>query len=156
MVILRDFIENDAEKCTRIANQSFQDEINRGMPVFMAEYFTQRQKWKNHKLVVADEVDVIGFMLMTNANSFVPAQLHLVAVDSSFRRYGIGKRLVEYAIKYTVENGWVKLMLFARPWNLAMRGLCEGLGFVEEGLLKKEHLGEDLIQYSYLPNVAIN
>ena len=151
MVLIRDFHENDASVCVDIAMEAFKDEIERGMQVFTSEYFVKRQGWKAHKLVVAEDDDIVGFMMVTDANTFVPAQLHLVAVDREHRRRGIGKQLVQYAIKYTVDQGWMKLKLSTRPWNTGMRKLCESLEFDEEGLLRKEYLNEDLIQYGYFP-----
>ncbi len=149
--MIRDFHENDATACVDIALEAFKDEIERGMPAFTIDYFVKALSWSTHKLVTAEKGGVVGFMLISDANNFVPAQLHLVAVDKKQRRQGIGKQLVQYAIDYTEEHGWSKLKLSTRPWNTGMRNLCKGLGFVEEGLLRKEYLHEDLIQYGYFP-----
>ena len=153
---IRNFLEQDKETCVVIANEAFEDEIQRGMPVFTEEYFIKRGVMNGVKLVVAYEERVIGFMLLTDAKVQVPAQLHLVAMDKQYRGKGIGKKLVQYAVDYTLENGWVKLKLSTRPWNKAMRKICSDLGFNEEVLLRKEYLGEDLIQYGYFPSKNID
>lgn len=149
MVLIRDYSENDAGACVDIAMEAFHDEIERGMPAFTLDYFVNAASRSSHKLVTADKEGVVGFMLISDANKFVPAQLHLVAVDKKQRRHGIGKQLVQYAIGYTEEHEWSKLKLSTRPWNTGMRKLCDGLGFIEEALLRKEYLNEDLIQYGY-------
>jgi RimJ/RimL family protein N-acetyltransferase len=122
------------------------------MIVFNKEYFLKRIVTKNVKLVVAEDDKILGFMLVTDANVFVPAQLHLVAINKEERGKGIGKQLVQYAIDYAKENEWEKLKLSTKPWNKAMRKICMNLGFAEEALLRKEYLGEDLIQYGYFPS----
>ena len=149
---IRELVEKDANACSTIANEAFADEIQRGMDSFTDEYFVKRVSMKNLKLVVAEEKGRIeGFMLITDANIHVPAQLHLVAVNKNFRGKGVGKTLVNYAIDYTIENAWKKIKLSTRPWNTPMRKICTSLGFIEEAHLRKEYLGEDLIQYGYFP-----
>ena len=152
---IRDLANAEAEICVTIANEAFLDEIQRGMPVFTEEYFVKRTTMNGVKLVVAEKKRVVGFMLVTDANIQVPAQLHLVAVNKHNQGKGIGKKLVQFAVDYTVENGWEKLKLSTRPRNKAMRKICLDLGFEEEALLRKEYLGEDLIQYGYFPKKNI-
>lgn len=151
MITIRGFKEKDAETCTKIANEAFQAEIQRGMPSFTSEYFTKQPSRKGVKLVVAEREQVVGFMLVTHANGLVPAQVHLVAVDVGSRGHGIGKKLVQHAVDYVVENGWSKLKLSTRPWNTGMRKICVALNFIPEAYLRKEYLNEDLIQYGYFP-----
>jgi ribosomal protein S18 acetylase RimI-like enzyme len=150
-MIIRPVTDHDAAKCTKIANEAFRDEIKRGMNEFIPEYFINRIERPSLRLMVAYEDDVLGFVLVTDANAFVPAQLHLVAVDKKQRGKGIGKELVQFAMNITKENGWGKLKLSTRPWNHVMRNLCNSLGFIEEAHLRKEYLNEDLIQYGYFP-----
>ncbi len=149
---IRDLGEGDASDCKAIANNAFSDEIKKGMDSFTAEYFLTRMKSKTQKCVVATEKEtVLGFMIVTDTNKYVPAQLHLVAIDKEQRGKGLGKQLVQYAIDYVVNNNWEKMRLFTRPWNTPMRKVCEKLGFEQEAHLKKEYLGEDIIQYGYFP-----
>ncbi len=152
MIDIRNLNEGDAETCMRIANKAFSDEMDRGMDRFNKGYFMKQSRTSNVKLVVAEEKGmVLGFLRVTDANKFVPAQLHMVAIDSGHRGKGIGQKLVQYAMDYVKENSWEKMRLFTRPWNTGMRRICEKLGFVQEGHLRKEYLGEDIIQYGYFP-----
>jgi RimJ/RimL family protein N-acetyltransferase len=57
--------------------------------------------------------------------------------------------LVGEAVRLAGEAGAGKLRLGTRPWNAAMRAVCVSLGFVEEGTLRREYLGEDLVRYAY-------
>ena len=106
MVFIRNLQEKDTASCVTIANEAFHDEILRGMLAFNTKYFIKRIVTKNVKLVVAEKKKILGFMLITDANVFVPAQLHLLAVEKEERGKGIGKQLVQYAIDYTIENNW--------------------------------------------------
>lgn len=152
MMNIRDLEEKDAIDCKAIANTAFSDEIENGMDMFTVEYFLKRVSAKNQKcVVIKDNKTTHGFMIITDANRFVPAQLHLVAIDKESRGKGIGQQLVQYAVDYVTENNWEKMRLFTRPWNTPMRKICEKLGFEQEAHLKKEYLGKDIIQYGYFP-----
>ena len=150
MAVVRGFRDGDAAWLAEIANTAFGDEIGRGMPVFDEEYFVKRRDRPGVRLVVA-EVDgaAAGFMLMTDATVEAPAQLHLVAVEEGLRGRGIGGQLVKDAVRHAEACGAGKLKLSTRPWNHAMKAICEAHGFVEEAYLHREYLGMDLVQYAY-------
>jgi RimJ/RimL family protein N-acetyltransferase len=147
---LREYVDGDGRRLAAVANEAFGDEITRGMQVFDEEYFVKRSGRPGVRLIVA-EVDGVaaGFMLMTDATVEAPAQIHLVAVGEGLRGGGIGGRLVGEAVRLAGEGGAGKLKLFTRPWNAAMRAICEAQGFVEEAYLRMEYLGMDLVQYAY-------
>jgi RimJ/RimL family protein N-acetyltransferase len=149
---IRSFQEKDAKECANIANEAFSEEISIGMSRFTADYFVKRASQTGVKLTVVEDGGIIGFMLMTDANVDFPAQLHLVAVKNQKRGKGVGTKLVKHAIEYTETNNWNKLKLSTRPWNKPMRKICTRLRFLEEGLLRKEYLKEDLIHYAYFPS----
>ncbi len=147
---MRGFRDGDAAGLAEIANEAFSDEIGRGMQVFDKDYFVKRGGRPGVRLVVAEVEGVAaGFMLMTDATVETPAQLHLVAVESGLRGRGIGGLLVGEAVRLAMDGGAGKLKLSTRPWSKAMRGVCEAHGFVEEAYLRREYLGEDLVQYAY-------
>lgn len=149
---IRVFRPGDAPRLAEIAGEAFADEAQRGMAAFTEEYFTRRSDRFGVRLVVAEEGgDAVGFMLLTDATVEAPAQVHLVAVDASHRNRGIGKMLVGYAVDLLEASGWGKLKLSTRPWNTVMRRVCDALGFTEEAYLRREYLGEDLVQYGYFP-----
>ena len=85
MVTIRSLEEGDEEKCSILGNMGFADEIEDGLPSFTPEYFIKRLPNERVKMWVAEEGDVIGFMLVTDANVEYPAQLHLITVDESKR-----------------------------------------------------------------------
>lgn len=150
MAEVRGSRDGDAVRLAAIANEAFSDEIMRGMPVFDEEYFVKRCGRPGFRLVVA-EVDgvAVGFALLTDATVEVPSQLHRVAVEEGFRGMRIGGQLVGEAVRQAEAGSAGKLKLSTRPWNHAMRAVCEAHRFVEEAYLRKEYLGMDLVQYAY-------
>jgi ribosomal-protein-alanine N-acetyltransferase len=147
---IRSFRAGDEARLAAIANEAFADEIGRGMQAFDGEYFVKRGARPGVRITVAEHMGVpAGFALMTEATAEVPAQLHLVAVDAAHRGRGLGRLLMGDVVEYARGRGAAKLKLGVRPWNAAMRGLCQSLGLVEEATLRLEYLGEDLVQYAY-------
>jgi hypothetical protein len=57
--------------------------------------------------------------------------------------------LMKFTIQCARDCGKGMLRLYTRPWNTAMKNVCTDTGFTPEAYLKKEYLGEDLIQYSF-------
>ena len=148
-MIIREYREVDAESIAKISNEAFADEIERGMNRFTSEWCQNWFQRKMTKIFVAEDNSVVqGYLILTESNVEVPAQIHLMAVDHEFRRKGIGKRLVNAAIEYVRGLGCHKVKLFTRPWNIGMSKICVELGFIPEAHLRKEYLGEDLVQYS--------
>lgn len=139
MVNIRVLEAKDIERCVKIANEGFKDEIEIGLPKFTQEYFTSRLTNKRVKIWIAEDENVLGFMLLTDATIEVPAILHLIAVDISKRKRGTGKQLVQQAIDYVTDNTWIKLKLSTRPWNNGMRKFCTDLGFIQEAYLTQEY-----------------
>ncbi|MBN2334324.1 GNAT family N-acetyltransferase [Candidatus Bathyarchaeota archaeon] len=149
MADVRPFREDDSERLAEIANEAFDDEIAHGMLRFSDEYFVKRTERAGVKLFVADvDCSANGFLLLTDANVEAPAQVHLVAVDKRYRGMGVGRRLMTEAVGYAKRSGAGKLKLSTRPWNHAMHALCASLGFTKEAYLRKEYLGEDLVQFA--------
>ena len=110
------------------------------------------QNWsqrKGTKIFVADDNStLIDYLILTESNIEIPAQIHLMAVKQKFRGKGIGKQLVRAAVEYAKELDSRKIKLYTRPWNVGMSKICDELGFIPEAYLRNEYLGEDLIQYS--------
>lgn len=149
MIEIREFRDADSPEITRIMNESFEDEMERGMQTFEAEGFSKRAEYKHiHQFVAISDGVVTGYLLLTDPREGMPPQIHLVAVDKSRRGEGIGGMLVDTAIERFRAMGEAKLKLFTRPWNAPMRRICEAKGFTEEAYLRKDYLGEDLILYS--------
>ncbi|MHA2083958.1 MAG: GNAT family N-acetyltransferase [Candidatus Thorarchaeota archaeon] len=147
---IRDYQDVDAESIATISGEAFTDEIERGMNRFTPEWCQNMSQRKGTKIFVAEEnSNFIGYLILTEANVEVPAQIHLMAVEEESRGKGVGKRLVKTAVEYVKGSGGRKVRLYTRPWNVGMSKVCVELGFIPEAYLRKEYLGEDLVQYSF-------
>ena len=149
LAIIRDYREVDAEFIVKTSLAAFTDEMDRGMNRFTLEWCQNWYQRKGTKIFVAEEKSKpIGYLILTESNIEVPAQIQLMAVEEKFRGKGIGNRLVKTAVEYVKEFGSGKVKLYSRPWNVGMSKICVELGFIPEAYLRNEYLGEDLVQYS--------
>ena len=144
-----DFHQDHAKTLSNIANEAFEDEIQRGMIPFDGDYFKRRSEIPGTRIWIGTvEGKSVGFIVLTEGGAGMPSQIHLLAVDQGYRGKGFGKMLVRRAIDCWMDLKPMKIKLGTRPWNKGMRKICVELGFVPEAYLKMEYLGEDLVQYA--------
>jgi len=97
--------------------------------------FEQVCDMPGHELVVAEENgEVIGTMVLlvvpNLSHSGLPwATVENVVTDQRFQRRGIGKLMMEYAIKYAREAGCYKLQLSSSKTRHEAHRFYENLGF---------------------------
>jgi RimJ/RimL family protein N-acetyltransferase len=137
-------------RISEIILEVLDDEISRGMSQLTPEQIVAFSKRSGAKIFVCvnEKDEVVGFLTFTEGSVEYPSQVHLAGVTCAFRRKGIGRQLVQEALKQAKAVGRAKVKLFTRPWNIAMRKICAELGFVPEAYLRKDFLGEDIILYS--------
>lgn len=58
------------------------------------------------------------------------AEIHLLAVDSVYRRYGLGRMLVSKALESIEKMGFKNTVLWTQPTMIPAHRLYESLGFV--------------------------
>jgi ribosomal-protein-alanine N-acetyltransferase len=76
--------------------------------------------------------EMVGYMLTQSIVGEM--ELHTFAVKSSWRRRGIGKRLIEYMIEDARKRGIKDIFLLVRVSNLAARTLYEKMDFHSVGI----------------------
>ena len=94
--------------------------------------------------VVEDDGRVVGRLSLSrdpHPSSRHVADLGLM-VAADRRRRGIGRALLEEAVRWALESGIRKLELHVFPWNQPALKLYESFGFEREGL-RKEHYARD-------------
>lgn len=98
--------------------------------------------------VLVAEVDrgIVGYARLSQPLA-LPSHQHVLAlnglaVDPSWRRQGIGRRLVEATVQEACNRGARKLSLRVLGTNASARKLYEACGFVVEGILRAEFLLE--------------
>jgi RimJ/RimL family protein N-acetyltransferase len=99
-------------------------------------YLRAIRRYPNAAVFVAeDEGHIVGRLSI--ARDQHPASRHVadlgLMVAITHRRRGIGKALLEAAVKWGQDSGVRKLELHVFPWNDAAIALYERFGFVKEG-----------------------
>lgn len=97
----------------------------------MLRYRSSSQHEKLYNLVLRIlEVDgkIAGFVGY-HPNSMYIWQLLWLAVDQDYRRQGIAKKLLNYAVEDMVRRGAIKIELATRPVNVRAKALYNQFGF---------------------------
>lgn len=106
--------------------------INHGYSVdHMLRYRSSSQHEKLYNLVikVVEINQKVAGLLIYHPNSVYTWQLLFVLVDQDYRRQGIAKEMVRYAIDDMVRRGAVKIDLVTRPVNIKAKALYPQMGF---------------------------
>jgi RimJ/RimL family protein N-acetyltransferase len=94
--------------------------------------------------VVEDDGRIVGRLSI--ARDPHPSSQHVadlgLMVSAGHRRRGIGKALLEQAVRWARESGVRKLELHVFPWNEPALRLYESFGFEREGL-RRDHYARD-------------
>jgi len=65
------------------------------------------------------------------------AEIHLLGVRSAYRRHGLGRMLVEAAIRLATDKGYRKIILWTQYSMKSAQRLYEAVGFVHTSELKR-------------------
>ncbi|MFX1282811.1 MAG: GNAT family N-acetyltransferase [Promethearchaeota archaeon] len=142
--------QEDISKVIELMTICFKDEIEEGMQLPSPSLLTSRIEKEEVVLLVEEENNkLIAFALIQAETKEQPAQIHMLAVDPSYRGNGIGTRLIEACLDLARKNDWFKVKIYIRPWNVPMRKIIAHFEFLPEGYLRKEFLSKDLILYSF-------
>jgi L-phenylalanine/L-methionine N-acetyltransferase len=94
--------------------------------------------------VVEEDGRIVGRLSLSRDPH--PASQHVadlgLMVAADHRRRGLGKVLLEEAVRWARESGVRKLELHVFPWNEPALRLYESFGFEREGL-RREHYARD-------------
>ncbi len=142
--------QEDISKVIELMTICFKDEIESGMQLPTPSLLTSRIEKEEVILLVEEEDNkLIAFALIQAETKEHPSQIHMLAVDPSYRGNGIGTRLIEACLDLSRKNDWSKVKIYTRPWNVPMRKIIAHFEFLPEGYLRKEFLNKDLILYSF-------
>jgi ribosomal-protein-alanine N-acetyltransferase len=109
-------------------------------------FFLQELQVECARSIIA-EVDgkVAGYILFWLLPDEV--DIHNLAVDTAFRRCGIGRALLQSAVRQAKGRGSVRVTLEVRKSNTGAQRLYESVGFVKTGIRKGYYSdnGEDAL-----------
>lgn len=125
-VTVRDACPADAAEIHRVELASFSDPWS--LEAFHHLIEAKERGFVRVVVACADE-RIVGFSVAERADP----EIHVtnIAVDQSFRRMGIGLRLMEAVMSWAEVEGFQEMWLEVRESNLAARELYRALGFVE-------------------------
>lgn len=128
MIIVRNMIESDVDGIAFLESQAFSDAWTSKS---IYETFCQNQAF----VVVAEESgEIIGCCIVYYVLD--EGEIARIAVESSYRHQGVGRKILEQVEKLCKEKGVVRLMLDVRESNMTARIFYKALGFQEDGVRK--------------------
>lgn len=127
-MLIRKMVERDLEEVCQIERETFSD------PWSKASFLETLSDENNHYLVVIIDGSVAGYCGYCGVCG--EGYIYNVAVKSTFRRQGIGQRMLEELIKQAESRGITSLTLEVRKSNYPAINLYKKLGFVEAGIRK--------------------
>ena len=118
--MIRELKISDLKSVEQIEKESFKDPWSRSA-------FLQILMMENGWAIVCDEKGVIGYGILIALESYI----HIVnlAVKISYRRRGIGTRILATLLEYGIKKGKKFVTLEVRAYNLPAINLYERLGF---------------------------
>jgi len=84
--------------------------------------------------VAKSEDEVVGYMLLQRI--YEDMELHSFAVKSSWRKRGIGRKMLNKMVELGRGYGVKRVYLLVRSYNLPAKSLYESLGFKAIGVRK--------------------
>ncbi|UXN73924.1 helix-turn-helix domain-containing GNAT family N-acetyltransferase [Devosia sp. A8/3-2] len=85
-----------------------------------------------------------SLFIVPSATDPATAQLRMLYVEPAFRGYGIGKRLVEEAIRFSRASGYSSILLWTQDCLTAARKIYRAAGFTLEREEPHHSFGADL------------
>lgn len=107
---------------------------------------------KNSFIAVAEKDGrAVGYLIMYHAAD--EAEIARIAVKDGYRRQGLGRGILSYALGLCAENEIRKVMLDVRENNLSARQFYLRYGFKEDGVRKDYYSNpkEDAVLMSMIP-----
>lgn len=128
MQVFRKIEESDIEQIASLEQQIFTDAwTSQGI----GETYCQKQAFIT---VSEEEGRINGYCIIYYVLD--EGEIARIAVDSNFRKQGIGHRLLDYTSSVCREKGVTRLLLDVRESNQGARAFYKNCGFAEDGIRK--------------------
>jgi ribosomal-protein-alanine N-acetyltransferase len=99
-----------------------------------ASYLRELENPNSHYIVARQDGRIVGYAGMWVISD--EAHISTIAVHPSYRRRGLGRRLITHLIEVAVREGAAVVTLEVRESNLAAQSLYRQLGFEATGRLR--------------------
>lgn len=144
-VVIRGFQDSDAKEIVRLHKDSerFFEDMEMDEPFILS--VSRRRDFDF--LVAESEGSVVGFCGFLSFPLFGRAEIGPIAVDSRFRRRGVGGRLARSALGSLKSCGISRVIVKVKAGNVGAISFFSGMGFEREGLFRRfTKSGEDVVQ----------
>ena len=91
--------------------------------------------------------DFAGMIIVVPASSSArvlasknECEMHLLGVKAEYRRFKLGRKLVEAALAYSKQNDWTRMLLWTQKSMTKAQCLYISCGFKETGKMKKNEI----------------
>ena len=122
VMVMRDK-ETLAKKLHEMSESSFKTGSPWSEKQFLSFFDTQH----HYFFLVKDQEKILGFILLFVM--FEDAEIELIGVDESFKRQGIGKKLLKQSIDFLISEGVSSLFIEVRESNQEAQGFYAKEGF---------------------------
>jgi GNAT superfamily N-acetyltransferase len=120
------------------------DQRFEGMVAEVVAKFARNQKPERERCWVAErDGEMVGSVLLV-AQTTTVAQLHLLLVEPKARGAGLGRRLVEEAIRFARSAGYQRIRLWTQSELKPARKLYQSAGFKITGEEARKDFGKKL------------
>ena len=138
----RNFEQDDLFEALRLANRTLSESYEGGLFLHLADLYPDG-------FIVCEEGDKLVGMVVGVVERAYEARILILAVDETYRKAGIGTKLVRLFMERFAKNGVRRLNLEVRVSNSAAIRLYEQLGFDKRKVLPSYYAdGEDAYQMS--------
>lgn len=81
--------------------------------------------------------EIVGTVALINQNSYF--ELSKMAVSPKYQGLKIGKKLMDYCISFSIEQGWKSITLYSHRKLVPAINLYKKIGFIEVELEAESH-----------------
>ena len=133
MYSIRKLKDDDVEQINKIYISGFNREPN--------ENYYSIVNDKNYLCYVAENNEnVVGYINLLVVDDV--AEIINISVLNDFRKKGVGTKLIDFSIKYLIENKFSGVMLEVNEENLPAISLYDKMGFKKIHIRKKYYEGK--------------
>jgi ribosomal protein S18 acetylase RimI-like enzyme len=115
----------------------------------LAEWWSERWKWEQdtHRLTVAEDFDrIVGFSYVGPSETEGAAELYAIHVDPALVGTGVGRLLMENALKQLAEVGGERAVLWVLEDNERARRFYDRGGWSPDGETRVEAIGGEPVK----------
>lgn len=119
---------NKIERILEIDNSSFSQS-------WSLNDYKKFYRENNTEIIIIEKEKIIGYLVALKLVDTL--EIVRIAVDKKYRNQGYGKKLIDIAQDFAIENNYKKIILEFRENNTAARNLYKSAEFKEINIRKK-------------------